>query len=909
MQNRILVQNAKNAILNKSFDVLLALDQAKLGLNPLLPIPEFAIAKESLKTADEYCVFKSGNNEFYVYTLQNDPKRIRKYRLEVDFAGKFVLRDTISNWIGWANAERTSISDIGAAIKKCLTKHQGAAEYQLISAEKINKSIAIVVGKSHEMATQKQKNKRRDDVKFHLVMIKRGVLISQVKDNVEAHLTDSETKLGLTVYEGLRVKYRNRFLQTAGNSTKAKVDMILFEFECYLAKMISPAVDPVQTLQNKNARKGYNIYQVALRALLDPEANNASFRSLFHRGSEASYQIEDVSYHFRDILAYYWLAASDPSQPFPKVTPGTSVEYYLQESILNFIAVLAEARMTYGYDRPSCSDGAFGRLFKNGLMYRQLGQYEKIFIEIDNIVNLVHDFILATLPTVPAIAEIFCRKAYLLESNEEIFAAASGDRLRSLNQKFIRKMQKNQLDDLIDFIYQHAPCLKAYHDKHSIAGSLLRDNFSIGILTIYEAELEKLNCESVYFEPHASFLEKLAKEGVAVKLTKLIARSLRELYSIREQLIDLQSRLKKSPDPQSQQHQDQLAVLADQLLNLKRNYWETIENFIEEMKLNWGMQGFLLDKKNESADFNQLYSEITPLVREVHQSFKLKKTTGIQNFSSQFYLQLAKFCHGLSINPNVLFSLIIGIEDGLMKDIVKLPDGSYHHTQPVCGETILSSHMLFKPAPGKKQWVTLPRMFAWIYTLLKKDLIPDFQHIIGVYHRFCYDYIDRYFTKLPPESIDWHAKRDIEYLQKETGYNVCGEESYFVEDFTPLREFVQLLLQKLLQPVDNYFCYDHSLKLIAANILHVFLKLDGFRPSEERILLPHLCIEPVLSTLVAQKQYPLAYKVFDGVPLNSLDQASKDRILAHAEQLNHKEFAEWLIKHGAEMQHKIRLAC
>lgn len=169
-------------------------------------------------------------------------------------------------------------------------------------------------------------------------------------------------------------------------------DEVLKEFEAYLVQKIG---DP---LANKDpARRAYihghekEHLRTALRQLIDkePKYPNVYFESLLHKGSPiALHKVNDqLSIEWRTMLAYYWLAASDPNMEITDETLATEKKTkaeLIDQAKENMATVVALVRRAhngdYGLaidspiDSPSCAPGVFGRLAKSAVMHNPIAK-------------------------------------------------------------------------------------------------------------------------------------------------------------------------------------------------------------------------------------------------------------------------------------------------------------------------------------------------------------------------------------------------------------------------------------------------------------------------------------------------------------------------------------------------------
>lgn len=121
-------------------------------------------------------------------------------------------------------------------------------------------------------------------------------------------LDDDTTREKLAVFEKIKKKYKNAF-DTMGGANGVLKDLqnfIVAEITRLDARFANAAIDPSKRkFEVDEADKDLGMYKTALRALLDKQT--IFWPSLFHTGATRSYG----NIPFREMLAYYWLAASD----------------------------------------------------------------------------------------------------------------------------------------------------------------------------------------------------------------------------------------------------------------------------------------------------------------------------------------------------------------------------------------------------------------------------------------------------------------------------------------------------------------------------------------------------------------------------------------------------------------------
>src|SRR3990167_3689164 len=151
-----------------------------------------------------------------------------------------------------------------------------------------------------------------------------------------------------TIWPQIVQQYRSKFEHMGG------ADGVLKDLTAFIADQLK---DP-QALNSPSARKQLTgpigRYHTALRALFDEETLN--YASLLHKGSKA---VEN-GILLRDMLAYYWLAASDPEMTFSHLLDGEVTNdaqrlEKLHESKEIFISILQEIRIARSEHSPRCN--------------------------------------------------------------------------------------------------------------------------------------------------------------------------------------------------------------------------------------------------------------------------------------------------------------------------------------------------------------------------------------------------------------------------------------------------------------------------------------------------------------------------------------------------------------------------
>jgi hypothetical protein len=135
----------------------------------------------------------------------------------------------------------------------------------------------------------------------------------------------------------------------------------------------------------------------ALRLLLDKDnLGPGAYSSFLHKGSQEEFN----GINFREFLAYYWLAASDPEMEVVKEFADENRKSIISSSISNFIDQLYAIRRAHNegilinsnLDYPSCSSGTFGRIAARSSAYNVESALP--ILAIQEIPNEIQNFIL-----------------------------------------------------------------------------------------------------------------------------------------------------------------------------------------------------------------------------------------------------------------------------------------------------------------------------------------------------------------------------------------------------------------------------------------------------------------------------------------------------------------------------------
>lgn len=154
-----------------------------------------------------------------------------------------------------------------------------------------------------------------------------------------------------------------------------------------LAKLEQILLDKIKKTPNENKAEKRR-YTAAYNALINPDdaifypnrvpGGMAAWPNVLHKNSHETMS----GVYLRNLLAYYWLAASDAKMEIDpqSVAECGSHEKAVEASVENFFAMLEEIRRAHNEgaiadnvkDNPSCIPGTLGRIFLRGSIYNKL---------------------------------------------------------------------------------------------------------------------------------------------------------------------------------------------------------------------------------------------------------------------------------------------------------------------------------------------------------------------------------------------------------------------------------------------------------------------------------------------------------------------------------------------------------
>ena len=199
-----------------------------------------------------------------------------------------------------------------------------------------------------------------------------GLPLTVEEQKETSMLKGHEASESLRIYEALRKQYQQVIQRKGG------IEPVIKELEDYIIALLGND-ETYRTNQQKrkhNPRDPLNIQQLkaALRVLND-EAPNSHFGNFLHPGATGhiGLDFERGEPNGREVLAHFWLAASDPLMQLDTVDEPNR-EQCIREEKMVVIAQLFDIRRSHNdgqytpvddeKDDPSCAPGTWGRIAK-----------------------------------------------------------------------------------------------------------------------------------------------------------------------------------------------------------------------------------------------------------------------------------------------------------------------------------------------------------------------------------------------------------------------------------------------------------------------------------------------------------------------------------------------------------------
>ncbi len=399
------------------------------------------------------------------------------------------------------------------------------------------------------------------------------------------------------VIEELRTKYLAKLDSLGG------IDGVLTNLQAYIVEEITKIDKSFVEADQIKAKRQFVVAEsdkpigrlkTALRALLDPETEY--WQSVFHPRSTHSY----VGVPFREILAYYWLAASDDDMELEYVTEDTKTEREdkLRYSKENFVVVLSEIRRAHNeyrttnapLDNPSCTMGTFGRITCSSNMYNPIGRQRANPYKSDELTKQVMLFVKGKFTRLSPddkinIGQYLSELMYMGEGSPE-----KKERLLA----FIKNLM---LDTSIDELMQHM------NDNTHVLKFLFTDNNPIKTLAVREMIKDFLQVhaysllEPSKFEPDSVLFNGILEDSFGPGLEK----GLSELKGFRETI-------HKDLNGKSYELATKLVILKQKCLHEQAKCL-----LFNEYQLQSGYQnkirGFIAEMASLKGEFDSYYKE------------------------------------------------------------------------------------------------------------------------------------------------------------------------------------------------------------------------------------------------------------------------------------------------------------
>jgi len=421
-------------------------------------------------------------------------------------------------------------------------------------------------------------------------------------------LSNSIERKKMEAYKKLKEHYMTRFDAHSPQGThQEKVDAVLETFKQYLLEKIAELDPHCVNADRFPARRAYKwseastdlgMYKTALRALLD--SDTLDWNSLFHEGSTAYYGPHIT---FRELLAQYWLAASDPNVDY------ASVEGSLEFSKQNFAIVVAEIRRAHNEgvnlhnttDNPSCQPGTFGRIVESSVMYNSIvsgiqSPYGSERLEKETLDFIRRKFEELDNTKKSAIARYLSDKAVLLKDEDEIIESdreilknfikdlLEGPKGESSMQELINHLKNGENAGEFEFIFrsegEQSPAKK--EKIRTLIKQSLKDVLSMQLQTLTQSDV---------VAPDPNFLGQILVEGFkSSMIIKLGEKFITELRNLRKVAYDITVDMLSLK--QAIAHEQEKAKLIPGYAGIAR----------EEINIRTGK---MLEKQNE---FNEFYA-------------------------------------------------------------------------------------------------------------------------------------------------------------------------------------------------------------------------------------------------------------------------------------------------------------
>lgn len=223
---------------------------------------------------------------------------------------------------------------------------------------------------------------------------------------VEGAMDETEIRRAVEVYEKIKTIYGAKFSALGG------IESVLANLKAYLVAQC--ADERVLGSQEKRRFKKEDKSEIqlaksALRALLDPAPDSRWGNYLHSAEADIGISAKNKIIPFREMLAFYWLAATDPNMPLPPELEAKRAQC-LDEEKKHVLYSLADIRRAHNrrgdyrgqddsVDEPSCPPGTAGRM---GMHLHSLHTvYERHISPVKQYHRKMHAFIIDDFKSLP----------------------------------------------------------------------------------------------------------------------------------------------------------------------------------------------------------------------------------------------------------------------------------------------------------------------------------------------------------------------------------------------------------------------------------------------------------------------------------------------------------------------------
>jgi hypothetical protein len=346
------------------------------------------------------------------------------------------------------------------------------------------------------------------------------------------------TKVKEMVEENYRTvlvpKYQDKMKQMGG------VDGVLENLEMTIVSQLNGASSSNLGEISRSGKASRQLFadseigrgHTALRLLLDEDnLGPNAYPNLLHKGSQAKFN----SINFRELLAYYWLAASDPAMEVVKEFADENREQIISFSISNFIDQLYAIRRAHNkgilinsnLDYPSCSPGTFGRIAARSSVYNVLSALP--ILAIQEIPAEIQNFILDAI------------KNASVETQAALFGYIS----KKTNFEEVSQIEENCFNDFVLNVRRQRQEIEN-RLRQKIKGLFINgtDVIMDHVMEILKIELNKIAMNNNKDLPDSEFIFSILKVSASAYQNKLYKEKIsQEVKKYRIELRDFDSKL------------------------------------------------------------------------------------------------------------------------------------------------------------------------------------------------------------------------------------------------------------------------------------------------------------------------------------------------------------------------------